>query len=234
MIFKVFLFRLPSAIWSFFISLNGFDLAHVTQIIMSKVYLDEYSDGKNWTKTQNTIEAVGEHLRLSFLKQKFQPHKRFRGFGKKKMIKNENGAENENENSKLNEEDKARMRQVYPNLRTKASFPLFLPYLWVKLVYLANLAFNFWFLSAVFGFDYCTYGYEFVRLLVTGQYQFANKYFPKRSACFPKVLSKDREQPSMIICALPINLINEYFYAAYWYLFLYLLFIFIHRMMTRI
>jgi hypothetical protein len=199
----------PSNIWQFFISLNGFDLTHVTKIIMNKIYQDEYSDGANWQKTQSAIEAIGEHIRMSFLMQKFKPEKRFRGVfavGDKKDAKKD----------KLSGDDKARMRENFPNLRTKSVFPLFAPYLAVKLIYLANIVFNFWFLSSVFGFDFFTYGYEFVKLLVSGKYQFANRYFPKRSVCFPKVLSKDNDNIGTVVCALPINLINEYFYAGYW------------------
>lgn len=216
LVFKVFLFRLPSYVWSFFISLNGFDLVHVNKVIMNKIYQDEYMESKNWMKTQGAIEAIGEHLRLSFLKQKFQTHKRFRGFfaGKKLGLLTDS--------SKITSDDKARFRQNYPNLRTKTSFPLFEPYILVKLIYLANIAFNFVFLSAVFGFDYITYGPEFIKLLITNKYEFANEYFPKRSACFYQIMNKLRDNNNMVICSLPVNLINEYFYAAYWYFSIYI------------
>ena len=212
LIFQVFLFRLPSNIWSIFIGLNGFDLSYVSKIIMHKIYQEEYLGKENWMKTKGAVEAIGEHLRLSFLKQKFQPQKRFGSF-KLSFISSEGKQEKK---SKMSLEDKARFRQNYPNLKTKSSFPLFVPYILIKLIHIANVAFNFLFLSAVFGFDYSTYGINFIYLLISGRYQFINKYFPKRTACFPKVLSKQADNQNIIICSLPINLTNEYFYAAYW------------------
>jgi hypothetical protein len=213
-IFKIMLFRLPSVIWSFFISLNGFDLSHVTKIVMNKVYLDEYLESKNWAKTKFTIEAIGDHLRMSFLKQKFQANnkKLFNIFKEKRSIVHAKKDEIKDPKALILH------RLNSPNLKTKSSFPLFQPFLLVKLVYLANLGFNFIFLTKIFGFDYFTYGPNFVYLLATGKYQFMNEYFPKRGVCYTKIVSKDHENVITSICSLPINLINEYFYAAYWYL----------------
>ena len=206
LLFQVFLFRLPSNIWAFFIDLNGFELSFVSKSIMHKIYQDEYLEKENWMKTKGAIEAIGEHLRLSFLKQKFQPQKQFGGFKLTLTRKKPN----------MSSEDKAKFRQSYPNLKTKTSFPLFIPYLLVKLIYIANVIFHFSLLSAVFGFDYTMYGITFVYSLITGRYQFINKHFPKRSACYLQMLSKQADNQITVICSLPINLINEYFYAAYW------------------
>lgn len=188
--------------------LNGFDMVFVTKVIMNKVYLDEYVESSNWTRTQKTIESISDHIRMTFLKQKLLLTKKFNI--KNRIFKGKRFDE-------VSRIDKASLRRNYPNLQTKQTFPLFIPYLFIKAVYLANIAFNFLILTHLFGFNYLTYGYKMLELYLTGQYEFINEYFPKRAMCDVSMTHFRNENFSTFLCSLPINLFNELFYFGYWY-----------------
>jgi hypothetical protein len=75
--------------------------------------------------TQKTIEGVSDHILLSFLNQtKGSMHKKIsKSVGKFKS-------------SEKKQDDRAYLRRKFPNLKTKAAFPLFAPYILIKLIYI--------------------------------------------------------------------------------------------------
>lgn len=75
-------------------------------------------------ETQKKIEGVADHVRMSFLSQKKNPmHKKLNlpNYKKDKKIT-----------------DSALLRRRFPNLYTKPVFPLFFPYILVKLISLGE------------------------------------------------------------------------------------------------
>lgn len=177
---------------------------------MKKIYLDEYVESSNWLKTRTTIDSINNHLTMSFLKQKFNKNKSLLFRRKNKVDKNPTPKE-------ISQTDRAKLRVDYPNLKTRPSFPLYYPYLLVKLMFLSVACFNFYFLTRVLGFDYVKFGYEFTSLVIAGKYDFTNNYFPKRAVCYTKIPAKEEENTVSVLCSLPMNLTNEYFFAAYWF-----------------
>ena len=119
-------------------------MVYVNKNIMQQIYLDEYVESLNWSKTQRKIESIGDHIRMTFLKQKNAITDRFNI-----KIKEE---------KKPNQKEEANFRKQFPNLKTKLTFPLFVPYILIKFVYMGVIAANFQFLSWRFGFNYYTVG----------------------------------------------------------------------------
>lgn len=142
LVLQCFLFSLPSYFWNYLLYLNGFDMVYVNKNIMQQIYLDEYVESLNWSKTQRKIESISDHIRMTFLKQKNAITDKFNI-----KVKDE---------SKPNTKEKADIRKQFPNLKTKRTFPLFMPYVLVKLAYMLVIVANFEFLSWRFGFNYYT------------------------------------------------------------------------------
>ena len=117
-------------------------MVYVNKNIMQQIYLDEYVESLNWSKTQRKIESISDHIRMTFLKQKNAITDKFNI-----KVKDE---------SKPNTKEKADIRKQFPNLKTKRTFPLFMPYVLVKLAYMLVIVANFEFLSWRFGFNYYT------------------------------------------------------------------------------
>lgn len=186
---------------------------------MGKLYLDEYIENSKYSSTQKAIQAISDHLTMTFLKQKFVVSKKFN------EMMQQTSRESDRNKIKESPEDKAQQRRIQPNLKTKSSFPLFVPYILViKLTYLALVVVNFYFLSQVFQFNFMEYGlYMINKYFVLGDYSSVNDYFPKNSMCDVIILSKHDYLPHSLICTLPINLFNEIFYFLYWFWLLFLL-----------
>lgn len=200
------LYRLPCLVWKFVLYLNGFDLSFVTKKIIKEMYKNEYKESSNWLKTQHAIDTINEHLRSTFLKQKSYLNKKFN-----LSQRNFEGSEHEAEI------DLARIRKKYPNLKRKSTFPLLVPYLLIKLLYLANIFFNFWVLTVMLGFNYFTYGKVFINRIFNNSYKFLNEFFPKRVLCTTQIHSFQKENHVTFVCSLSINLLNEIFFIAYWF-----------------
>lgn len=210
---QCFLFRLPSLLWTLVFHFNGFDIKHVTTNILSTVYLEEYSENANWLKTQKSIEAVADHLRISFLRQKNYLPKKFNltpelrpaTFATTKEMKN----------------SKDNTRRQFPNLKTKTIFPLYFPYFLIKLFYLSIIAFNFYLLSWIFGFNYVEFGPAATKQAMEGKY-WDNLYFPKKVYCDADVPNKKYDNIGSYVCSLPVNLFHQMFFLAFWYWLLFL------------
>ena len=188
LIFLIGVFRIPSEIWRIIVYLNGFDLSHVNSIIMSKIYFNEYKKVGNVVNTQETVEAICDQIRMTFLKQKYIKRKKTDMF----------------------------------QMKTKITFPLFFPYILVKLLYLVILAFTFFFLSKVFQFNYFNYGIYMLKKNNGTQFSIGNDYFPKNALCKTQLLSVHEHLNHIFLCALPLNLYHEFFFLFFWYWMIFL------------
>ena len=196
-------FSIPSFIWSFFVSLNGFNLKHVIKNVLKSAYLKEYSEKEGWQSTQKAVETITEQITMSFLKQKSSMPKKL-NFSKIFT-------------DKLSTEEKARNRRQNPNLKIKSNFPMFLPYLLVKIIYLTNLASHFFLIGFIFGINYFEFAIYSLKNFLFYKYQFINKYFPKRSLCDVVFYQKFSENQMTVVCSLPLNLFNEMFYFGFFF-----------------
>jgi hypothetical protein len=207
-IFLMLLFTIPSIIWSFLIYLNGFDLVHVTRDIVPKLYMDEYFD-KDWSNTRKVIDNITDHLKLSFLKHKTTTSDY--------ELRVNSSSQNQNEEEKLVEKQ-ALQRHIYPNLKVKTVFPLYMSYIFIKMLYFAFTLFSFVFLRFVFNFDYFEYGWRAVYLIFKqGFYAVEKDYFPKKGFCTVKLYMKKYFNEGSYVCSLPINLFNQIFFLGFWY-----------------
>lgn len=208
-LFEIALFTLPSLIWNFFMHLNGFDMIHVTNNVIKNIYLNEYSSNANWSSTLKTIDGVTDHIQLSFLSQKKS------SFHKKLNITKMRKSEKKSD-------EKAYLRQRYPNLKTKPAFPLYLPYLLTKLIYLGQVIGHFFMLGHIFDIDYFRFGPNVFQSIMNNKFKFLNEFFPKRALCDVQYFTKWKANQYTILCSLPLNLFNEIFYFGFWYWLLFI------------
>ena len=207
-VFQCLLFSAPSLLWKFLIYLNGFDMIHVNKNLMRKLYLDEYSANLSWANTQKLIDNITDHFRMAFLKQKNTMKKKF-------LLERDEIKSNEIKSSSL---EKASLRKRFPNLHTKPNFPLFFPYICVKLIYILNIFINFYFLSWIFNFNYFTYGYESLKMrLSPDEYSKEDEFFPKMAFCDTSFYPKKYTNVFSVACSLPVNLFNQLFYFVFWF-----------------
>lgn len=196
------LFSIPSLIWNAVMFLNGFDMIYVTNKVINNAYLNEYDSSNNWLETQKKIEGVADHVRMSFLSQKKNPmHKKLNlpDYKKDKKIT-----------------ESALLRRRFPNLYTKPVFPLFFPYILIKLISLANVIGHFFLLSYIFNIDYFQFGIKSISNVWNSEYKSMNEFFPKRSLCDFTHFNKWTWNTFTVQCSLPLNLFNEIFYFGFW------------------
>ncbi len=156
--------------------------------------------------TQRAIDGVADHVRMSFLAEKKSSlHKKLK-FTFSKSVE---------DSSELPE--KAQLRRKFPNLKTKPAFPIFFPYLLIKLVYIANIVVHYYLLSFIFDIDYFKFGIETSVNLMQNNFNFLNHYFPKRSFCDVQFFTKFVFNQYTVLCSLPLNLFNEIFYFGFWF-----------------
>lgn len=210
-LFQSITFLVPSYIWSFFIYLNGFDMVHVTKDIIPKLYLEEY-EGKSWFDTRKVIENITDHLKLSFLNQR-------------PIVLDYNDIDDSETHNILLDKSEMPKRKRHSKLKTKSTFPLYFPYLLVKLIYIGNIVFNFFFLTHVFNFNYFEYGIKATNLKLQDSYALDKEYFPKKGFCSVKFYGKKYFNVGSYVCSLPINLFNQLFYLGFWYWLFFLAFV---------
>ena len=104
-------------------------------------------------------------------------------------------------------------------MRTKPNFPLFYPYICVKIVYLIVILLNFLLLSFYFEFNYFTYGYKslYMQFVKTKSTINDDMFFPKLGWCSVAFFSKKFPNIYTVQCSLPVNLFNKYFYLGFWF-----------------
>jgi hypothetical protein len=201
------LFIIPSKLWETVISMNGFNIVLVTRDIVRNAYTESYKSIANWAMLTKISESVTDHLRLSFLNDR-----------KKLMIKHKNKIKYEELNK-----NNSNYRKENPNLRAKASFPLFVPYLIIKVVYLLNVVLQFVLLGAIFQFDFYKFGLTDFKKIFFNQYvQQITHIFPLRSHCFYSIHNIDNRNGHVIQCSLPINFYNYFFYFFFWFWLIFL------------
>ena len=182
-------------------------MIHVTRNVMKNLYLNEYNSQDGWVSTQKTIESITDHVRMSFLTQSNMHSRRYnflKKINKKQPI------------------EKANLRRTFPNLKTKPVFPLFLPYLAIKLVYVANIVSHYFLLGFIFDMNYFEFGINTLLNIFYNKFEFLNEYFPKRSLCDIELYVSFIKNHYIAVCSLPINLFNEIFYFGFWYWMLFI------------
>jgi hypothetical protein len=194
-------------------------MLHVNKNLMTKLYLDEYSTNTNWSNTQKLIDGVTDHLRISFLNKRKSIRKKAKAGGMEVQVDDDKLSDQKSiENGRIL--DKATIRRNFPNIRTKPTFPIFLPYIFVKYIYLNMTLLNFLILTWLFDFNYFTYGYESLRICFTKQnnaHAQDNAFFPKQAWCDGAMFPKKYGNVYSFQCSLPVNLFNQLFYLAFWF-----------------
>lgn len=119
-------------------------------------------------------------------------------------------------------DDKAYLRRKFPNLKTKSAFPLFLPYLLTKIIYIGNVIGHYFLLGHIFNINYFEFGIYSLINIWNNKFDFLNQYFPKRSLCDVQFFTKWVLNRYTVMCSLPLNLFNEIFYFGLWYWLLFI------------
>lgn len=96
---------------------------------------------------------------------------------------------------------------------------LYLTYLLVKFIYLLNISGQLLLLNSFFGFQYHSYGLDFLRKFIIGEdYSRIDLAFPRITFCDFKIRNLgDNIHQHSVQCALPINLFNEKFFILLWF-----------------
>ena len=199
-------------------------MLHVNKNLMSKLYLEEYSTNTNWVNSQKIIDGVTDHLRITFLNKRKSIKKNSK-VGKEVKANDKKLSEEPPENGRL---DKASIKRNFPIIRTKPNFPLFIPFILVKFIYLSITFLNFLLITWLFEFNYFTYGYQTLYSHFTSQnnsYTKDNIFFPKEAWCEFEISPKKFKNSYSIQCSLPVNLFNQLFYLAFWFWLVMLVFI---------
>ena len=99
---------------------------------------------------------------------------------------------------------------------------LYILYLFVKILYVLNIAFQFLFLNWVMGMDYHVYGVQLLDKLAKGDDLMMSGIFPRVTMCDFRVHRLGNVQRYTVQCVLPINLLNEkvYLFLYFWFFFL--------------
>jgi hypothetical protein len=101
---------------------------------------------------------------------------------------------------------------------------LYLVYLFVKVIYMANAVGQLFLMNSFFGFQYHSYGIDFLRKFLKGDdYSRIDKAFPRVTFCDFKIRNMaDNIHQHSVQCALPINLFNEKFFIYLWFWLMFL------------
>lgn len=93
-------------------------------------------------------------------------------------------------------------------------------YLFVKMLYAANVVFQFFILNKFLAMNYTVYGYDVIKMLVT-EGEFADAYrFPRITLCDFEIRQLENIQRYTVQCVLPINLFNEKIFIFLWFWYL--------------
>lgn len=90
-------------------------------------------------------------------------------------------------------------------------------YIFVKLLYIANVIGQLFVLNAFLGTDFHMYGFDVLRALAAGEDWTASPRFPRVTMCDFKVRRLGNVQRYTVQCVLPINLFNEKIYLFVWF-----------------
>ncbi|BFZ15641.1 hypothetical protein BsWGS_18679 [Bradybaena similaris] len=94
-------------------------------------------------------------------------------------------------------------------------------YLFVKVLYVANVVIQFFLLNAFMGGWYNLYGFEVIDGLAKDHYWRDSPRFPKVTLCDFEIRQLQNIQVHTVQCVLPINLYNEKIFIFLWFWFVY-------------
>lgn len=90
-------------------------------------------------------------------------------------------------------------------------------YIFVKLIFIANVVGQLFALNAFLGHEYNMYGIDVMKSLASGEDWTASNRFPRVTMCDFKVRRLGNVQRYTVQCVLPINLFNEKIYLFLWF-----------------
>jgi innexin len=107
-------------------------------------------------------------------------------------------------------------RCFLPNMRSGAYISIL--YMFVKILYLANVCGQFFLLNAFMGPNFNIYGFEVIRDLLQGKDFWESPRFPRVTMCdFVIRTLGENNHRNTIQCTLPINLFNEKIFIFIWF-----------------
>jgi len=148
------------------------------------------ADNMDIDKREKTIEQIARHLHISLsLKYDYIP-----------MLKAFN------------------FRKRIPLGKRHGNY-LYLIYIFVKFFYIINVLGQLFLMNLFFGFQYHSYGIEFLTKFIRGDdYSRIDLAFPRVTFCDFKIRNLgDNIHQHSVQCALPINLFNEKFFICLWF-----------------
>lgn len=100
---------------------------------------------------------------------------------------------------------------------------LYLLYIFVKILYFANVWLQFFFLSAFLGKQFFTHGYDIVTHLIKQGDWWISPNFPLQTLCKIRAANQGGLKTFRCQCVLPINLFNEKIFSIVWFYLAFLL-----------
>jgi len=94
-------------------------------------------------------------------------------------------------------------------------------YLFVKILYLANIFLQIYLLNSFLGTSYTWYGIDVLKRLIDGRPISESHRFPRVTMCDMKIRLLGNVQRYTIQCALPTNLFNEKLFIFIWFWFVF-------------
>ncbi|XP_060566815.1 uncharacterized protein LOC132725654 [Ruditapes philippinarum] len=98
-------------------------------------------------------------------------------------------------------------------------------YLCIKVLYLANVIGQFFLLNAFMATDYNMYGFEYIKMLNSGESMRESPRFPRVTLCDFRIRQLQNIQRWTVQCVLPINLFNEKIFIFLWFWFFFIAFL---------
>lgn len=98
-------------------------------------------------------------------------------------------------------------------------------YLSIKVLFLANVIGQFFLLNAFMATDYNVYGFEYIKMMSTGESMRESPRFPRVTLCDFQIRQLQNIQRWTVQCVLPINLFNEKIFIFLWFWFFFVAFL---------
>lgn len=95
-------------------------------------------------------------------------------------------------------------------------------YLCIKVLFLANIIGQFFLLNAFMATDYNMYGFEYIKMMSTGESMRESPRFPRVTLCDFQIRQLQNIQRWTVQCVLPINLFNEKIFIFLWFWFFFI------------
>ncbi|KAK3600963.1 hypothetical protein CHS0354_004172 [Potamilus streckersoni] len=92
-------------------------------------------------------------------------------------------------------------------------------YIWIKVLFLANVISQFFILNAFMATNYNMYGFEYIKMFQSGTSMKESPRFPRITLCDFQIRQLQNIQRWTVQCVLPINLFNEKIFVFLWFWF---------------